>query len=678
MAKLDPFTANPIEVADDMVYVSGDEDKKEPVTASEPGMILQIKNLYPGEKDECGRFSTTDKIPDDLPEPEETEETARYALLLRNNKCYDGRKSLSIASIVVQSPLLKKVLCWVLKDYPRMAPELDRLEVVAPFRPFVHRWQRLTEALNNERDPLTKSHIQLFYEALKKELQVTLETRADFLAHGAITFNSLWMIFEPGDIIYTTLNKRPTAARLGTASIFLGRHEDFYRLECDMICGNGHMFGWVHNLFDIPDFEGMAKITDLVSYPLKYHPKANRIKKQLIEKGRAYERMMGFHHMKYQGIALNMEQPFYPFSQRAMTTGFRRIKTCYHPEYDLHLKPLKKISANAATSLAATDEDREQSDDSSDDDGSGKVLYGETKEKALRALTEDQLLVCVSSVKGYSLRNKRWLDFFVDSIEDIDWDDGAWDNVVLEDDLKDLIISMSKGHLQRQRDLPSKGLNVLLSGCSGVGKTLTVESVAEALHAPLFYVTPADVDLDAKNPDLESPFTDILEMCGKWNAILLFDLAQGALESNTFDEDQGREYSCEPFLRFLSMSKRTLYPDRPYLVLLDALGSHSAALFVTCNPAAEDCMDERLQSRFHVCLQLPWLTRASRAQIWRKSLESYKDMSFFVDSNALADWDLNGREISNAVTAAMTLVTDGVIQMKHLERVVPASKRPLH
>lgn len=214
----------------------------------------------------------------------------------------------------------------------------------------------------------------------------------------------------------------------------------------------------------------------------------------------------------------------------------------------MDLQPLKKISANATTGLAATDEDREQSDDSTDEDGSSKVPHCEAKKKALHALTEDQLLVCGSSVPGYSLRNKRWLYFFVDSIEDIEWDDGAWDNVVLENDLKDLIISMTKGHRQRHRDLQSKGLNILLSGCSGVGKTFTVESVAEALHAPLFYVTPADVDLDAKDPDLESPFTEILEMCGKWNAILLFDQAQGALEIDNLDDDRGREYSCKPFL----------------------------------------------------------------------------------------------------------------------------------
>ncbi len=293
-----------------MVYVSDNEDREEPIAASEPGMRLEIKNLYPGETDDLGHITTTDKVPNDLPEPEETEQTAQYALLIRNYKCYDGRKSLSIASIVVQSPLLKKVLCWVLKDYPRMAPELNRLEMIAPFRPFVHRWQRLTEALNNERDPLTKSHIQLFYDALKSELQFTLVTRADFLAHGIITFNSLWMIFEPGDIIYTILDKRPIAARLATASIFQGRREDSYRLNCDMVHGDGHTFGWASVRFEIPEFDGMIKITDLASFPLKYHPKTDKVRNQLIDRGRAYERLSGFHHMKYKGIALYVDHSF--------------------------------------------------------------------------------------------------------------------------------------------------------------------------------------------------------------------------------------------------------------------------------------------------------------------------------------------------------------------------------
>ena len=56
--------------------------------------------------------------PDDLDAPAENERTGRFALLIRNIKCYDGRKKLSIESIIVQSPLLKESLAPVLEDYP--------------------------------------------------------------------------------------------------------------------------------------------------------------------------------------------------------------------------------------------------------------------------------------------------------------------------------------------------------------------------------------------------------------------------------------------------------------------------------------------------------------------------------------------------------------------------------
>lgn len=196
------------------------------------------------------------------------------------------------------------------------------------------------------------------------------------------------------------------------------------------------------------------------------------------------------------------------------------------------LKPLKNHSTN--------DESFEESDVSSDED------LKATEKKVVPALTDDQVMLCGWSVKGYSLRNKRWLDLFVDKIKDIEWDERAWDNVVLDSELKDLVFSLTSGHRRNHKGLQSKGLNILLSGPTGTGKTLTVKSVAEVLQAPLFHVTPADVDLDPKSPDLESPFTDILEMCGRWNAILVFDQqTQGGLDDDQLDDDQGREYSCK-------------------------------------------------------------------------------------------------------------------------------------
>lgn len=232
---------------------------------------------------------------------------------------------------------------------------------------------------------------------------------------------------------------------------------------------------------------------------------------------------------------------------------------CYNPDHDLVLKPLRKTKAAYSTNLAAIDEDTGDSDNSSDEEERSNDSTIKAKKNPVPALTEDQLLLCGTSVKGYSLRNKRWLDFFVDSIKEIDWDERAWDNVVLESDLKDLIFSMTEGHRRNHKGLQSKGLNILLSGPTGVGKTFTVESVADALRTPLFHVTPADVDLDPKNPDLESPFTDVLEMCGRWNAILLFDQAQGGLDNDQLDDDQSREYSCKSIWNAIRIKLRRVH-----------------------------------------------------------------------------------------------------------------------
>lgn len=83
------------------------------------GMECDVKNLYQGKEDSRGRFTWTDKYPEDLEKAAEDEVTARYAILIRLKKIFgDSRKSLEIDSIVVQSPLLKKVLGTVLADYP--------------------------------------------------------------------------------------------------------------------------------------------------------------------------------------------------------------------------------------------------------------------------------------------------------------------------------------------------------------------------------------------------------------------------------------------------------------------------------------------------------------------------------------------------------------------------------
>ena len=99
------------------VTVKSEKEKGAEKKAVGVGMECDIKNLYQKE-DDRGRFTWTDKYPDNIDDPAENEITARYAVLVRNKKSFDSRKKLEIDSIVVQSPLLKNALSKILKDYP--------------------------------------------------------------------------------------------------------------------------------------------------------------------------------------------------------------------------------------------------------------------------------------------------------------------------------------------------------------------------------------------------------------------------------------------------------------------------------------------------------------------------------------------------------------------------------
>ena len=192
------------------------KDAQQSAKPIKTGMIIDVKNLYEGEPDRRGRSTWVDQYPDDLEEAAENAESARYALLIRNRKCYDGRKKLEMDSIVIQSPLLKQVLGSVLEDYPGVTTSLGRLTFTPPFEPFVHRWGRMVEAVEQEEDAETKAHVELLYKTLAAELEDNIKARDDFISNGVITYEHIWMIFEPGSVIFTTENNHDCAFRLKT------------------------------------------------------------------------------------------------------------------------------------------------------------------------------------------------------------------------------------------------------------------------------------------------------------------------------------------------------------------------------------------------------------------------------------------------------------------------------
>jgi len=174
-------------------------------------------------------------------------------------------------------------------------------------------------------------------------------------------------------------------------------------------------------------------------------------------------------------------------------------------------------------------------------------------------IEEELLFLTWPIFKGYSFRAKRWGEMFVDKIEEIEFDDTAFDALVIEERKKKLAKAMVLHANEGFTDVisgKSGGAIFLLHGPPGTGKTLTCEATAELLHRPLYSITVGEL---GTTPDiLEHKLTEILEMANSWNSIILIDGADIFLEKRT-DNDMVRYAMVGIFLRLLEHHQGVMF-----------------------------------------------------------------------------------------------------------------------
>jgi len=503
------------------------EGKSESVQFAPTGSICQVHNLYQTKPDSRGRSSWTKEYPDDLVQPAENEESGQYVLVARNVKCYDGRKSLQVKSIVVQSQPLKTFLDDVMKGYPGITMKLDRVEFNRPFKPFVHRWERFVEARNNEQDMTTRSHVDLLYRVLDEELRDVISSRNNLVANGVISHDLLWTIFEPGDFVFSVVDGRKRAFSFESGDI--NPKNGKFEMEGKYIDFDGEDFGYVTHSMSVPAYEGTSAIAALPAFPLVYHSDHATIRRQLTARGKLWQDHRGYHYKQYEGIAKTY------FCSREMK---------------LSIKSRIVIDTKAYTTFNPNDEIYLDSDVSDE-------------------LSDDQRMISTPIIRGYALKEKRWLEFYIDGVQDIKWDARAFDSLVLphaQQDLKQLILAFADAHSEHLDGFDDiiqgkgRGVIMLLSGPPGVGKTLTAESVAEVMKVPLYVLSAGDLGTSASR--VEASLKDILSIVPRWNAVLLLDEADVFMEARN-STDLERNELVSIFLRMLEYYEVSNYTAPP-------------------------------------------------------------------------------------------------------------------
>ncbi|KAK5652105.1 hypothetical protein OQA88_10883 [Cercophora sp. LCS_1] len=543
------------------------------------------------------------------------------------------------------------------------------------------------------------------------------------LENGLITFDLLWALWKPNTLAFTTTygsHDEPRAFKVEMAekhfSIMKG---EYYYIEGKYFEYDGKQFGFGSMSDEIGDFRGARKITSLKCYPLKYHKNEPQLRKDLIERGKEFVSLSGVHYKSHKGMAyykkkksvikvnINGRIMIDPSIHRRINPNYP-ISLVRPKDHDLISDDEDSDDESGCCGCGSDSEnggDRvsEESDDKvkyvtkvvKDDKGNiqhirmPKLENGDSKEKLDRVsskeeggqaaagdqaaqqevkderkvpeFSDEEYLIASPVVLGFAFAEKLWLEFTVSGVKEIQWNESAYQSLVLEPKTKDIVKALVESHKYHAAESiddviqgKGKGLVAVLHGPPGTGKTLTAEGISELLKCPLYMVSAGELGTDSRY--LEAELQKILDICHAWGAILLLDEADVFLEKRNM-HDIHRNALVSIFLRQLEYFQ--------------------GILFLTTNRV--ETFDDAFQSRIHIALRYDSLDLRAKKAIFKIFIERVRvlekmDTTPFTeeDFTILARHELNGRQIKNTVRTAQALAVNKgePLSMSHIRQVL--------
>jgi hypothetical protein len=266
------------------------------------GSKCGIKSLYNHSTDTRPRHAKWCEFKDLISEEQRLKELGQsYAIVHRFSRYEigEGEYAWKTHSIEIQSPRLKAVLDKIFHDYPDWNPDGSPYTFSSPFKPFVHRWDKILESFKQEQDKSTKVEIQL----LRRELEPLLSSHFFALEQakstGVISFNYLWLILAPGDLMLSYEKGNICVSRLREVEFARsGDHSPpYWEVTLDRSDWNGSYCGFASTISRIYEFAEPQLAIRLNVHPLEFAPNQKDIRDSLLARGKKFASLRGFHVM---------------------------------------------------------------------------------------------------------------------------------------------------------------------------------------------------------------------------------------------------------------------------------------------------------------------------------------------------------------------------------------------
>ncbi|KFY19943.1 hypothetical protein V491_04104 [Pseudogymnoascus sp. VKM F-3775] len=699
------------------------KEKKSKSKSKKRGSKLEFKRVDQLWDSTIHNYKLTDTAED-----EESAEYDQYLFNVRRTFDWEGKYKTTL--IDIKSKLLKEALNGIM-DGVKGVSLVEEAPAIDPNLLFLYLedLRALMKALKAKRKGEVKmkkkelkkndekiKHIKVLLKYLDKDYAETKKTLYPMLESGLITFDYLWALYKPNTLAYTTTYgtlDEPRAFKIEyaekEASFMKG---EWYNIEGKYLEYDGKAWGMGTMDCDVPAFKGARKITSLACYPLRYHKEEEKVRKELIERGKKFVSLQGVHYKSHEGLAyykkkrqvikvnINGRIMVDPAIHRRINPNYQvstvkpkdpneledssdeedsdcgcecedsdddnnqagmddvdepkmKIKVVMDDKKKIHVVQVAVDADGQEIKPENLDVVAEQNQDSEDDKADGK--------KVIPVFSDEEYLIASPVVLGFAFGEKLWLEFTVSGIKEIVWNDGAYESLVLENNTKDIVKALVESHKYHPAESiddviqgKGKGLVAVLHGPPGTGKTLTAEGIAELLKCPLYMVSAGELGTDPRT--LEAELQKILDISMTWGCVLLLDEADVFLEKRTI-QDIHRNALVSIFLRLLEYFQ--------------------GILFLTTNRV--ETFDDAFQSRIHIALRYGELSTKAKKAVFQMFLEKVRVLEGTAtlpfsdaDFTDLAKHNLNGRQIKNTVRTAQALAVNQKepLSMVHIRRVL--------
>ncbi|KAI1504847.1 hypothetical protein F5X99DRAFT_370075 [Biscogniauxia marginata] len=528
----------------------------------------------------------------------------------------------------IHSPHIQSILRALIRYYPGFNAQGEEIIFIHPFKELFHYWDDLQQIMSGRqeevrdvmiRNPDTGSEVtikcsRLTYEHLGILLSAApvqhaynsmIEPELNLYHEGQASYDFLWLLFKPGEIVFTQVRGKLAGfvvmkvAHLSgnkTESPLSDPHPaDKWELSMwNLAYDNGRLRRKSYTVY-IHRFYGAKSILDLPAFPTKFAQDQERLRAQLIERGKRYHGIIceGQSHMRYNGLVIAKKAYHY---QGEIIVDHQSYKLEVSDSFN---KEIPNISGDEPEDLG------------------GEPLFSKFNDMECSAdneLQSAQYLLLPTYVLGFALGKREWAMFdmsFVDNLET----DG-------EDPMKYLMIEQEKSRLiEAVAGSPregsalkpwntewtadfiegkGRGKVIFLHGPPGTGKTMTVECIAKETRRPLVRLSAAD--LGTEEVKMEKHLMKWLDRATIWGAIVLIDEAEVYLEQRQSGHIS-RNALVTAFLRTMEYFPGLLF-----------LTSNSIGLF-----------DEAVMSRIHLAIRYDRPTDEQRRDIWRSLFDKLEE-----------------------------------------------------